>query len=68
MDGNGVVEVTVAVKRNCCHPDDLKAVKCRSSVEQLRPKFCVHCGQWWVLDRFTDAAGDSDTQYVRKDV
>ena len=30
-----------------------------------RPKFCKHCGQLWYINRFTDAAGASDSEYVR---
>jgi len=33
--------------------------------EVLRPKFCKHCGQLWYLNRFTDAAGSTDSEYVR---
>lgn len=75
LDGNATVEavssgpvkVKKTIERDCCDPEDLRSVKCATSVPvSLSPKFCIHCGQWWVLKRFTDAAGDGDSEYVRK--
>lgn len=64
------MKIKVTTERECCHPsEDLLAYKGLSDIpQQLRPKFCKHCGQVWHLESFTDAAGDSDTEYVRASI
>jgi len=60
------MKVKVTTERDCCHVDDLQNYRGQSHIpEVLRPKFCKHCGQLWYLSRYTDAAGDSDSEYVR---
>lgn len=39
--------------------------RCACPVPASVKKFCKHCGQLWYLNRFTDAAGASDSEYVR---
>lgn len=66
---DGPVKVRQTIERGCCHPDDLRAVKCATSIPApLKPKFCIHCGQYWVLESYTDAAGSRDSDYARKSV
>jgi hypothetical protein len=61
------MKVKVTTERDCCHPaEDLQSYRGSSGIpEVLRPKFCRHCGQLWYLNRFTDWAGSSDSEYVR---
>ena len=75
LDGNATVEsvasgsvkVQKVIERDCCDTEDLRSVKCTTLIPAAHcPKFCIHCGQWWVLKSFTDAAGDTDTEYVKK--
>jgi hypothetical protein len=65
--GGDVMKVTVTAERDCCDPrEDFLTYRGRSFMGDARkPKFCKHCGQLWYLIRFTDAAGDSDSDYVR---
>jgi hypothetical protein len=61
------MKVKVTTERDCCHPsEDLETYRGQSKIpDVLKPKFCKHCGQLWYLSRFTDAAGSSDSEYVR---
>ena len=60
------MKITETIERECCHPDDLVKYQGVSGIPAvLKPKFCKHCGQLWILERFTDAAGDSDSEYRR---
>jgi len=62
------MKVKVTTERDCCHPsEDLQSYKgsAMNLPDVLRPKFCKHCGQLWYLNRFTDAAGSTDSEYVR---
>lgn len=61
------MKIKVTTERDCCHPqEDLVTYRGQSRIpEVLKPKFCKHCGQLWYLSRFTDAAGSSDSEYVR---
>lgn len=62
------MKVKFTTERNCCsyQYDDFLPYKGQSNIPAaLRPKFCKHCGQLWYLSRFTDAAGSSDSEYVR---
>lgn len=60
------MKVKVITERECCHSDDLQPYRGKHMIPDARkPKFCKHCGQLWYLQRHTDAAGDSDSEYVR---
>ena len=61
------MKIKVTTERDCCHPsEDLQTYRGSSLVpEVLKLKFCKYCGQLWYLNRFTDAAGSSDSEYVR---
>lgn len=62
------MKIKVTIERDCCDVrDDLVPFTGQTPVitKQLKPKFCKHCGQLWILESFTDAAGDTDTEYVR---
>lgn len=61
------MKIKVTIERDCCdQQEDLQTYRGSSAIpEVLRPKFCKHCGQLWYLNRYTDAAGDSDDEYVR---
>jgi hypothetical protein len=61
------MKVKITTERDCCHvQEDLQTYRGSSGIpEVLKPKFCKHCGQLWYLSRFTDAAGSSDSEYVR---
>lgn len=61
------MKIKVTTERECCDYEDLVTFQGQTPVinKVLRPKFCKHCGQLWVLESFTDAAGDRDTTYVR---
>lgn len=64
------MKIKVTTERECCHPaEDLLTYQGESAIPSaLRPKFCKHCGQVWYLRRFTDAAGASDSEYVRASI
>jgi len=60
------MKIKVTAERDCCQHEDLITYRGQSSIpEKLKPKFCKYCGQLWYLNRFTDAAGSSDSEYVR---
>lgn len=60
------MKVKITTERDCCHQEDLLTYRGQSSIpEKFKPKFCKYCGQLWYLNRFTDAAGSSDSEYVR---
>ena len=60
------MKIKVTIERECCDREDLVPYSASANIPQiLKPKFCKHCGQLWVLESYTDAAGDRDTQYVR---
>lgn len=61
------MKIKVTTERDCCNEqEDLQTYKGVSSIpDVLRPKFCKYCGQLWYLDRYTDAAGDSDSRYIK---
>ena len=60
------MKIKVTAERECCEPGDLESYHGESLMgDARRPKFCKHCGQLWYLVRFTDAAGSSDSDYVR---
>ena len=62
------MKVKVVSERECCdyHEDLVPFRAIDSSFKpHMRAKFCKYCGQVWYLKRFTDAAGDSDSEYVK---
>jgi hypothetical protein len=61
------MKITVTTDRECCdHREDLQPYHGKHMIpDALKPKFCKHCGQLWYLHRYTDAAGSSDSEYVR---
>lgn len=61
------MKIKVTTERECCDPqEDLQTYRGKHMIpDVLRPKFCKHCGQLWYLESFTDAAGDSDSEYIR---
>jgi hypothetical protein len=60
------MKIKVTTERDCCHPDDLQNYRGSNGLPHvLNPKFCKYCGQLWYLSTYTDAAGDTDTEYVR---
>ena len=61
------MKIKVTTERDCCHHgEDLQTYRGKSLIpDVLKLKFCKHCGQLWYLERRTDAAGSSDSEYVR---
>ena len=60
------MKIKVTIERDCCEREDFVSYAGHGDIPViLKPKFCKHCGQLWVLESYTDAAGDRDTQYVR---
>ena len=61
------MKIKVTTDRECCdQSEDLQTYHGHTRIpDALRPKFCKHCGQLWYLKRFTDAAGSTDSEYVR---
>jgi len=60
------MKIKVTIERECCEPQDMLPY---SGIVQFesgsKPKFCKHCGQLWIAEKYTDAAGDRDVMYVR---
>jgi hypothetical protein len=61
------MKVKVTTERDCCDPsEDLQSYRGQHLIpDAWSPKFCKHCGQLWYKNRYTDAAGSSDWEYVR---
>jgi hypothetical protein len=61
------VKIKVTTERDCCQNEDLMPYAGVSEIQggPGKVRFCKHCGQLWVLEWYTDAAGDRDTHYVR---
>lgn len=60
------MKIKVTTERDCCAPEDLVKYTGQGIVrvtESENPKFCKYCGQLWVRERVTDAAGDRDWEY-----
>lgn len=51
--------ITETTTRQCCQSHDLVSVRIAQ---------CRHCGQWYRHQRYTDAAGDSDMEWVPVDI
>lgn len=61
------MKIKVTIERDCCHSsEDLQPYRGKHMLPRAwQPKFCKHCGQLWILKRFTIAAGSIDSEYVR---
>lgn len=63
------MKITVTEERECCQIVDLIRYRGLPPADYANSgesfKFCRHCGQLWVSHRFTDAAGDRDTEFVK---
>ena len=60
------MKIKETVERDCCAPEDLLWYKGSHNLPLgSKPKFCRHCGQIWILITYTDAAGDTDTDYFK---
>lgn len=61
------MKIKVTTERECCEREDLMPYGGMQETKGApgKMRFCKHCGQLWVLESYTDAAGDRDTQYVR---
>jgi len=57
------LKVTETIERWCCAQKDLKVYRGERSTERSM-FFCQHCGQLWIEEPFTDAAGARDTHLV----
>ena len=61
------IKIKVTEERLCCKERDL--VKYCGEKGHFSPsrqlRFCCHCGQLWVEESYTDAAGGRDTKWVK---
>ena len=46
--------------RNCCQEQDMRPIHDEHF-------YCIHCGAIFEQEKFTDAAGDTDTRYVKRE-
>lgn len=56
------IKITETMERDCCERVDLKEYKGRDNRIHEKLYFCKHCGQYWYYEKYTDAAGSSDTR------
>lgn len=61
------MKIKETIERECCEPKDMK--KYRGAFQPFVPQlkdasFCIHCGNLFVKESFTDAAGGSDWTYA----
>lgn len=67
------MKITETIERECCQEIDLKIVTA-SMFSPLIPscynntRFCIHCGQIWVDERYTDESGNHDVRSKRIEV
>lgn len=65
------MEITITTKRECCEQEDLKPYKGVATIMKgaggptAELLFCLHCGQLWLVEPVTDAAGGRDTQRLK---
>ena len=62
------MKIKVTEERDCCEERDLRLYRGDSAFigpAALDLSFCIHCGQRWKQESFTDSAGDSDRRWVR---
>lgn len=56
--------IQITTKRRCCDPEDLVLII--SKINKHGHIFkCQYCGDFWVEESYTDAAGGSDSRIVR---
>jgi len=56
------MKITETVDRECCQRQDMKPYngKIGAEVKRFRPRFCVHCGQVWIVDSEMGPAGSNE--------
>jgi hypothetical protein len=65
------MKIKFSGERECCDPrqGDLKPYRGKGWEEPFHKNrktvFCIHCGQIWAHEGFTDAAGGTDSRLVR---
>lgn len=57
------MKITITEERECCYPQDL--IKYDGSPKKEFVKFCKYCGQLFIKEYYTDAAGDTDYDYFK---
>lgn len=57
------MKIKVTEERECCSYQDL--IKYNGTPKLEKVKFCKYCGQLHILEYFTDAAGDRDSEYKK---
>lgn len=63
LRGGSAMQIVETVERECCAVQDMKPYKggfARPGGFPLNPQFCVHCGQFYVDETYTDEAGSPD--------
>ena len=62
------IEIKETLTRRCCEERDMVSYFGKSpdyeTIARLKPVFCKHCGQLWVAETYTDAAGGQDWKRV----
>lgn len=56
------IKIKETIERDCCEQKDLKEYKGRDAHIHNQIFFCQHCGQLWENEKYTDAAGSTDTR------
>ena len=63
------MRIKVTEERECCEERDMKPVNAGMYTDEILEGyegvvFCVHCGQHFLVERYVDAAGSTDTRRV----